>query len=265
MIRVFFREGTLLLLFMLFLPSPTWGYRPFISTDAAVAGLKEMEIELGYLNLERTEGENTLIIPQLVVNYGIARNLEVVGEFEVEKPLDEDLELVDPALSLKTVLREGILQEKNGVSIAIETSLLLPSTVQGERKFGFETMGIFSEKLSPFIFHINIGGGVDRVETSPFAVWGLIVEFPVNSKFRLVGEVSGEGIREEVASNSGLLGFIWKSTRPNVFVDAGIRKGISGETLDWMFTTGLTFAFALPGVSPVKPSPSMRKVTHQGL
>ncbi len=29
------------------------GYRPFVSADAAVADLKEIEIEIGYFNLER--------------------------------------------------------------------------------------------------------------------------------------------------------------------------------------------------------------------
>jgi len=238
--------GYLLFVFVLLLPSSVWGYRPFVSTDAAVADLKEMEIELGYLNLERTEEENTFILPQLVLNYGIARDLEIVGEFEVEKPPDEDIELVDPALSLKAVLKEGILQEKSGVSIAIEAGLLLPSTAQGEGKFGFEAVGIFSERLSPFTFHINVGGGVDRAETNPFALWGVIAELPVSSKLRLVGEINGESVRGEAADNSGLLGFIWESPWPNVFIDAGVRKGVSREAPDWMFTMGLTFAFALP-------------------
>ena len=38
---------------LLFLPCfAAWGYRPFVSTDAAVAEVKEMEIELEYFNLE---------------------------------------------------------------------------------------------------------------------------------------------------------------------------------------------------------------------
>ena len=33
--------------------SVAWGYRPFVSTDAAVVDVKEMEVEIGYFNLER--------------------------------------------------------------------------------------------------------------------------------------------------------------------------------------------------------------------
>jgi len=33
--------------------SVAWGYRPLVSADAAVADVKEMEVEIGYFNLER--------------------------------------------------------------------------------------------------------------------------------------------------------------------------------------------------------------------
>jgi hypothetical protein len=117
------------------LASSAWGYRPFVSTDAAVVERARMEIELGYLTLVRTQGENTFMIPQVVFNYGLTSTLELVGEFKGEEAPGTAPQLVDPALSLKAVLREGILQEKAGVSIAVETGLLLPATVPGERRF----------------------------------------------------------------------------------------------------------------------------------
>jgi len=75
-----------------------WAFRPFVSTDAAVADPREVEIELGYF------------IP--------------VGR------------------------TEGLLQDKPGLSVAIETGLPLPPTVAGEREFGFETIAIVSGKLT---------------------------------------------------------------------------------------------------------------------
>lgn len=45
--------------------------------------------------------------------------------------------------------------------------------------------------------------------------------------------------------NSALLGFIWESPWRNVFIDVGVRRGISRAAADWMFTTGLTFSFSL--------------------
>jgi hypothetical protein len=125
-----------------------WGYRPFVSTDAAVADVKEMEIEIGYFNLERERGKNTFIVPKAVLNYGVIRNLELVGEFAVEEPPHGPVRLADPALSLKAVLKEGVLQEKSGVSFAVEAGPLLPSTSREENRFGFEASGILSGRLN---------------------------------------------------------------------------------------------------------------------
>src|SRR4029453_10596723 len=76
------RTGTLVLVLLGLLTSPAWGYRPFISTDAAVVERARMEIELGYLTLVRSQGEKAFMIPQVVLNYGLAPTLELVGEFK---------------------------------------------------------------------------------------------------------------------------------------------------------------------------------------
>ena len=83
-----------------------------MSTDAAVADPKEVEIELGYFNLERTRRQNTIATPSMVLNYGFAKRLELVGEFRLE--VSPEVELTDPGLSLKGVVKEGVLQDKPG-------------------------------------------------------------------------------------------------------------------------------------------------------
>jgi hypothetical protein len=72
------RSITLVLVLLCLLASSAWGYRPFIATDAAVAERARMEIELGYLTLVRTQGENAFMIPQVVLNYGLAQTVELV-------------------------------------------------------------------------------------------------------------------------------------------------------------------------------------------
>ena len=129
---------------LLLMPWTAWAYRPFISTDAAVADQRDLEIELGYFTLEQSKGENTFRIPSLVLNYGAWKNSEIVGEFRIERNPGGDIDIVDPGLFLKTVLKEGLLQEKPGVSFAMEAGPLLPSTVAGERGVGFEAIGILS-------------------------------------------------------------------------------------------------------------------------
>jgi hypothetical protein len=168
---------------LLFSRPVAWGYRPFVSTDAAVADLKEMEIEIGYFNLERERGKNTFIVPKVVLNYGLIRDVEFVGEFAVEEPPRGAARLADPGLSLKAVLKDGVLQEKSGVSFAIEAGPLLPSTNREENRFGFEGIGIMSGKLGALTYHLNFGGGVDRLRSNPFMLWGVIAELPIVEKW----------------------------------------------------------------------------------
>jgi hypothetical protein len=236
----------LIFLLLMFSPARASAYRPFVSTDAAVADLRKVEIELGYFNFERDKGNTTFIVPKAVLNYGLIHNLELVGEFAVEEPPHASARLVDAALSLKAVLKEGVLQEKDGLSFAVEAGALLPSTNKEEKRFGFEGIGIVSGNLSPLTYHLNLGGGVDRERSNPFLAWGIIAELPVTPKFRLVAEISGESIKCKPADNSGLVGFIWEMPRQNLFIDAGVRRGISNAAADWMFTTGVTFSFSLP-------------------
>jgi hypothetical protein len=210
-----------------------------VSTDAAVADPKEVEIELEYFNLERAGRNNTIATPSMVVNYGVAKRLELVGEFRVE--VSPDVEITDPALSLKGVVKEGVLQDKPGLSVAVEAGLLLPSTVSRERGVGFEAIGIVSGKLAPVTVHVNGGGGLDR-DGHVFGIWGVIGELPLHAKLRVVGEVNGEVTPQgERPNNSALLGLILQPTSKNLFLDAGVRRGISDVAPDWQFTIGLTF------------------------
>jgi len=236
---------SLAVVLLFFSESVAWGYRPFVSTDAAVADVKEMEIELGYFNWERERGQNTFIVPKAVLNYGLIHNLELVGEFAVEEPSRGPVRLADPALSLKAILKEGVLQEKDGVSFAVEAGPLLPSTNKEEKRFGFEGLGIMSGKLGTLTYHLNFGGGVDRLQNNPFMLWGVIAELPIVEKLRLVGEINGESVRRNTPNNSALVGFIWEAPWQHAFIDAGVRRGISHAAPDWMFTTGLTFNFSL--------------------
>src|SRR5262249_9907029 len=92
-----------LLLFSFATPTQSCAYRPFISTDAAVADPKEIEIELGYFTLERAKDENSLIIPRVVFNYGWFKDWELVAEFAIRRAPDAEVNVIDPALFLKGV------------------------------------------------------------------------------------------------------------------------------------------------------------------
>ena len=239
-----------LLLVGLVMPPSCWAYRPFVSTDAAVADPQEVEIELGYFTLERDKGENSFIIPRVVLNYGLFKNWEAVGEFAVLRSPDGDVNLIDSALSVKAVVKEGVLQETKGISIAVEVGLLLPSTEQGERHFGFEGTGIASAKLGAVMLHVNGGLGVQRSNGDVIGIWGVIGELPLSSGLRLVGEVNGEKPRHEDQRDSGLLGVIWQPwPSKNVSFDAGVRRGFTSAAPDWQVTMGVTFGFSVSSLA----------------
>ena len=221
-------------------------YRPFVSTDAAVSDPREVEIELGYFTLERKGRENTITTPSVVLNYGFVKNWEAVAEFGLQ--VSPELEITDPSLSLKGVLKEGVLQAKEGVSIAVETSLLLPSTLSHAHGVGVQAIGIVSGKVAPVTVHLNGGGGLDR-DNRGFAAWGVIGELPLQPTLRLVAEVNGESTQGRRPNNSGLVGVLWQPTSKQVVFDAGVRRGFGGAAPDWQFTLGLTFGFPLPMAS----------------
>ena len=209
--------------------------------------MREFQIELGYFTLERTGQDNTITTPAVVLGYGFTKNWEVIAEFRLQA--SPELEITDPALSLKGVLKEGVLQEKEGVSVAIEAGLLLPSTVSDEHGLGIQAIGAVSGKVAPVTLHVNGGGGLDR-DNRGFVIWGVIGELPVHPKLRLVAEVNGEGTQGRQPNNSGLVGVLWQPTSRSLVLDAGVRRGFGGAAPDWQFTLGLTFAFPLPGASP---------------
>src|SRR4051794_24406891 len=69
------------------LSAPALAYRPFDGTDAAVAAPRELEIELQPAGAQRTSSQTTLIAPATVINYGFAKNWEVILQGQVETPL----------------------------------------------------------------------------------------------------------------------------------------------------------------------------------
>ncbi len=149
--------------------------------------------------------------------------------------------MTDPAFFLKGVLREGILQEKKGISFVVELGVLLPSTVKGERKTGLEGIVVVTGKLSDLVFHINLGGEFDRESFAPHGLWGIILEYPFERRLRLVGEINGSFQNNEPSEYSGLIGLIYDAG--GFDVDFGIRKGFSNAASDWALTTGMTISF----------------------
>jgi hypothetical protein len=233
--------------------SPAYAYRPFISTDAAVADPHQVEIEMGVLNWAQngnpSAGSNTnagarnfFTVPQTVLNYGVVDRVELVGQFNVDE-IGGNTQFADPALNVKVVAKEGFLQNKPGDSFAFETSLLIPSPLTGEERFGFQETGIWSHPIGGFIFHVNVGPGIAQDSTEGFLFLGTIAEHPITKTLRAVGEISVQDTVSETPDNSGLVGLIWDTPKPDLALDVGLRRGLSSDAPDWLVSMGFSYGF----------------------
>src|SRR5262245_60475153 len=101
---------------------PAFAYRPFDSTDAAVADRGAVEFECGPIGYIVAAGDRSLIVPAAILNIGLANGWEIVAEGKnFMRVTARDLRsarLQDSAISMKKVLREGSLQDRPGLSIA---------------------------------------------------------------------------------------------------------------------------------------------------
>jgi hypothetical protein len=221
-------------------------YRPFDSTDAAVADVDEAEIELGPAGFRRRDAERTMIAPAYVLNYGFARNWELVIEGQGEHPLppaeDTRSRLVGNAVFLKGVLREGALQDKPGPSVATEFGVLLPG-INDERGVGASFLGIVSQRWSWGTVHFDVGAAMTRDHHADLFV-GTIVEGPYDWTVRPVAEVAYEREFNATERFSVLAGAIWRATDKLAF-DIGVREAWVNRHPETELRAGLTFAFTI--------------------
>ena len=235
-------------LWVILIGALTWtddalAYRPFDFTDAAVADFGEFELELGPVEFETQGSEQTLIAPATVFNYGFAKNWEVVLEGQLEHPEDGPSRLLENSLTLKHVLREGVLQDQSGPSIATEFGVLLPDDDEPSRA-GATWAAIVSQRWPWGTIHFNGEAELTLEQHFEMAV-GAIIEGPYNWKVRPVAEI---GFEREFATTHklfGLIGAIW-NVRENLELDFGVHEAwVDVEPSITEVRAGLTYTFSL--------------------
>jgi hypothetical protein len=222
-------------------------YRPFNSTDAAVADEGQIEVELGPLGLLREGSDRWLVAPSVILNWGFAPRWELVLEGRDFVRLggaasEPRLRVDEAALSMKTVLREGALQDKDGVSVAAEVGALLPA-INGESGAGAEGALIASQRWEAATVHLNGAASWTRAhDLGLFA--GVIVEGHDAWAVRPVAEVFVEGETGIPTVVSGLAGAIWRA-RDDLSLDVGLRLARAAQTDTVEIRAGLTWGFAV--------------------
>jgi hypothetical protein len=220
-------------------------YRPFNSTDAAVADRGAVELEVGPIGYLVQPPDRSLVAPSLVVNWGFADRWEIVleGRHLIQlgaRPEEPRLRVEDTALSLKRVLREGSLQEKGGLSLATELGALLP-TLNGAPGLGAEWAVIASQRWPDLTVHVNAAAAWTRAHV-PGGFGGVILEAHDAWPLRPVAEVFVETERGAPTVLSGLVGAIWR-LRDTLSLDAGLRRARAGGVATTELRAGLTWGF----------------------
>ena len=223
-----------------------FAYRPFDSTDADVAKAGELEVELGPVQWLRENGKRFLQVPAVIANFGLERERELVIEGRHEVALDPEPDehrsaLVDNAVSIKQVLRRGVLQDEPGPSVATEYGVLLPD-VHGVHGTGASLAGIISQRGAAGTIHLNSALSWTR-EHEPGLFLGVILEGPYSWPVRPVAEVFANQERGSARVNSGLVGAIWRVSDGLSF-DVGVRSAKAGDDQTHEVRLGLTWAFA---------------------
>jgi hypothetical protein len=227
-------------------PPAARAYRPFDSTDAAVADEGQIEIELGPLGFVREGGDRWLVAPSVILNWGFAARWELVLEGRQFVRLgnagsEARLRVDDAAISLKSVLREGALQEKDGVSVGAEIGALLPG-INGESGAGVQGALIASQRWQAATLHLN-GAAAWTREHALGLFGGIIAEGHDSWAVRPVAELFVERQTGMPTAFSGLAGAIWR-VREDLSLDAALRLARAGQTDTVEIRAGLTWDFA---------------------
>jgi len=217
-------------------------YRPFDSTDPAVADVGDVEVEVSPVSFRHQRPGEVWIAPQLRLNYGFAENWEVVLEGQAEHTRAARSVLIENALSLKAILREGSLQDRAGLSVATELGLLLPG-VNEQQGFGASLAAIAGQRWDWGAIHVNLAVSLSR-ENRGEVFFGTIIEGPSRWTVRPVAELVYQrefGIGEEAAL---LVGAIWQ-VKDNLAFDVAVRQAQVNASPETEIRAGVTFAFSL--------------------
>jgi hypothetical protein len=225
---------------------PASAYRPFDGTDAAVAGVDEIEVELQPFGYERIGSQANAVAPFVVFNYGFADRWEAVLQTEMLSPITGGGQPSVQATGafLKYVIQPGVLQGQSGVSIATEFGPLLPG-INADPGVGFSWAGIVSQRWDWGTAHFNVETNLTRDHQAE-AFLDLILEGPITWTVRPVLETYYDKVWNESESRSVLLGAIWQVDK-DLALDAAYRYAVVNGHAVNEIRAGVTFAFKEEG------------------
>ena len=219
-------------------------YRPFDNTDADTAKTGEIELEVGPAGFTHQSGQTTYS-PLFIFNYGFLPGYEVVLEYQNQLVLGTltggPRESVGSGeLTVKHVLREGVLQGGEGPSVALEMGAFLPG-IKTQSGFGAIATGIISQRFGLATLHLNVNLGLQR-DGNFWTEPALVAEGPESWTVRPVAEVLYGHEFGGPNEASTLLGGIWKID-DDLALDLGLRAGREAGAPVEEIRCGFTISF----------------------
>lgn len=238
------RRATLVLPLAIFLVGGSaQAYRPFDGTDAAVGDVGQLALEIGAIQLHWSEGEG-VYAPALGLNFGFAERLEAVVDLQQSAALESRasesrVQNLDSAVILKWLLVEGTIQERTGVSVAIEAGVR-PPEMNGDEGFGAGVTAAVGYRWDAATLHVNQSAGRSRLGNLILSS-SLMLEGPNAWPVRPVAELFSEQELDDGASYAVLLGAIAIANDSLAF-DLGGRFARDHEEPAFELRLGLTWS-----------------------
>ena len=240
------KRAALALALALGIPGRALAYRPFDQTDADVAKHGEIELEVGPGQLLTHEGERQFV-PSFVFNYGLVPGIELVLDTQLFTPLAHpDASTFEAAPLVKLVLRRGVLQGGEGISVATEWGALLPELPHGDALGGSAAL-IASDRFGPVTVHANAYAALTP-EHAHQLMLGAIVEGPEAWPVRPVGE--GWVQRLGDSNDASILGGVLWELGEGLILDAAVRVAREEGQLAGELRVGFTTSFSVLSGEP---------------
>jgi len=241
----------LIIAFTTIIPHIAYAARPLSTDDAGVVDAGHMEIESGFEYINQNDEENNL---SLVMKCGLVKNLDIGLEIpykfiDVAQGGDVD-GIGDMIITTKYhFLDETPNLPALALSFNVKTESGNSDKGLGSGEVDYSLNGIITKGINKFISHLNIGytfvGDPTGENLDNIFSYSVALEYPLNERLNLVGEVIGETTFDRDFDDnpfSGLAGLNY-GFNDTVSYDFGVGFKISEASPDYTITTGLTFGF----------------------
>lgn len=241
----------LITIFAIFIPATTYAARPLSTDDTGVVDIGHIEIEIGYEYVKQADKEHGL---SFVLKYGLIKDLDLGIELPY-KFIDfgggDDVEGIgDIIFTIKYLFWD---ESSNLPALALtftiktETGNKDKGLGSGEVDYGLN--GIITKEINKFVTHLNFGyifvGDPEDEDLDDIFSYSVALEYPINERLNIVGEITGETAFEGSFNDNPLNGMIGLNYVLNRIVsyDFGVGFGICDASPDYRIITGLTFGF----------------------